>query len=571
MRTLFSLLVLGLAVTFLYGQFLNNPLVFDDFNFFDGSKHEWSQGEISSHNLRWVAYSTFEWVPVLFSSKLAWLHLGNLALHLVTCSILFFFLRRLFERILPACDANNRSLSAHWLAFFAALIFALHPVSVYAVAYLIQRSILMATLFALLTWWLFLEGLIRTNYRWMFASAAAYFLAVFSKEHAIMIPAVSAILLLLVDSQPIRERIKLVWPAFALYGLIGGYLFFEVHSSHPLGQIYEQRAAKLVTMLGPDFNDHLIYPLSVLNQSFLFFKYLWIWIVPSPAWMSVDMPQAFALKLWSWPQVAGFIGFIIYPVVAVRLLLQKGIKGLLGFGLLCPWLLFATELVTVRIQEPFVLYRSYLWMTGAFAALPFLCQKLNAKQAVITLTLIALLMMPLTWLRLQTFSHPVLLWDDAAQLIGETEENYLGVDRIFYNRGTELMNLKHYAEAFEDLTKAIELKGYHSDLAYFNRRVVYMQRRQYLQALSDSNKAIELSPQKAAFYVGKGHVLEKLKDSTGAWLAFKQACVLGFQAACQVTDPSETTHADDSMPLALIRQLDIPEVAWNGLLVQNGR
>ncbi|MGZ5579723.1 MAG: tetratricopeptide repeat protein, partial [Methylobacter sp.] len=517
MKIVFSLFALWLPVIFIYGQFLDNPLVFDDFNFFkEANRGRFSDLSMILH-LRWIAYGSFQWPPALFGSDLVWQRVENLALHLITSTILFLFLRRLFERILPVRNASNKTLSAHWLALFGALIFALHPVSVYAVAYLVQRSILMATLFAVLTWGLFFEGLIRTNRRWMFASVVTYVLAVFSKEHAVMVPAISATLLLLVDDKPIYERIKLAWPTFVFYGLTAVYMILKIHSEHPLGQIYEQRAATLIPMLGKDFDGHLIYPLSILTQSFLFFKYLWIWVVPSPAWMSVDMPQAFALQLWSWPQIAGLIGFVIYPVIAARLLLfKKGINGLLGFALLCPWLLFATELATVRIQEPFVLYRSYLWMVGAFAALPVLCQKLNARQAVITLTCISVLMMLLSWMRLQTFSHPLLLWDDAAQLIDEEDEKYLGVDRIFYNRGTELMNLKHFDEAFKDLTKAIELKGYHADLAYFNRRYVFMQSKQYLRALSDSNKSIELSPQKAAFYVGKGHVLEKLKDSTGA-------------------------------------------------------
>ena len=185
-------------------------------------------------------------------------------------------------------------------------------------------------------------------------------------------------------------------------------------------------------------------------------------------------------SLWSWPEIAGLIGFIIYPIIAIRLLLQRGIKGLLGFALLCPWLLFATELSTIRIQESFVLYRSYLWMAGAFAALPFLCQKLSAKQAAITLTFVALFMMPLSWLRLTTFSHPLLLWDDAARLVENTEEKRLGIDRIFYNRGTELIRVKHYAEAIEDLSKVIELKGYYEGYAYQNRGSAYLESRQYL-------------------------------------------------------------------------------------------
>lgn len=535
MRTVFSLFALCLPVTLLYGQFFWNPVVFDDIYFFDGSVHRQYLGKVFSFDLRWLPYATFEWTRSLFGLDLIGFRLGNLALHLAATVSLFLFLRRLFERILPCDNEDGKTLSPHWLAFFGALIFALHPASVYAAAYLVQRSMLMATLFALLTLRLFLEGLIRESHRWLLASAVTYFLAVFSKEHAVMTPAVTIALLLLVDNQPIRQRLGLVWPTFVLYGLTGGGVVLQVKSGHILGQAYEPIAANYMSLLGPDFNMRLAYPLSILTQCFLFFKYLWVWVAPSPAWMSVDMPQAFARSLWSWPEIAGLIGFMVYPVIAIRLLLQKGLKGLLGFALLCPWLLFATELSTVRLQESFVLYRSYLWMPGAFAALPFLCQKLSAKQAAITLGLAALLMMPLSWLRLTTFSHPLLLWDDAAQLIENTEDKRFGVDRIFYNRGTELVNAKQYTEAIEDLSRVIKLKGYYEGYAYQNRGSAYLESKQYLLALNDINKAIELLPttSKVRLYFGKARILEGLNDSTTAMQTYKQVCAMGMAAACQ--------------------------------------
>ncbi len=539
MKTAFSLLALCLPVSLLYGQFFWNPVVFDDIYFFDGSVHSQYLNKVFSFDLRWLPYATLEWTHALLGLDLIWFRLGNLVLHLATTVTLFLFLRRLFERILPSCAENNATLSPHWLAFFGALLFALHPASVYAAAYLIQRSILMATLFALLTWCLFLEGLIRENYRWLLASAATYFLAVLSKEHAIMTPAVTIALLLLVDNQPIRQRLRMIWPTFVLYGLIGGFVILQVKSRHVLGQAYEPIVADYISLLGPDFNMRLAYPLSILTQSFLFFKYLWVWLAPSPAWMSVDMPQAFAMSLWSWPETAGLIGFIVYPIIAIHLLLQRELKGLLGFALLCPWLLFATELSTIRIQESFVLYRSYLWMAGAFAALPFLCQKLSAKQATIALTCIAVLMMPLSWLRLTTFSHPLLLWDDAAQLAEKTEEKRLGIDRILYNRGTELIKVKHYPEAIEDLSKVIKLKGYYEGYAYQNRGSAYLENGQYALALNDINKAIELLPTNhAKLYWGKARALDGLNEATAATQAYKQACVQGMSIACQKTGQS---------------------------------
>jgi tetratricopeptide (TPR) repeat protein len=248
--------------------------------------------------------------------------------------------------------------------------------------------------------------------------------------------------------------------------------------------------------------------------------------------MSVDMPQDFALNLWSWPEVLGLVGFIVYPIIAFRLLFKKGVNGLLGFALLCPWLLFATELSTVRIQESFVLYRSYLWMAGAFAALPFLCQKLSAKQTVITLSFMVLFMMAVAWLRLTTFSHPLLLWSDAARLVEHKAKQPLGVDRIYYNRGSEFLRAKHYKEAIADFNLAINSKGYYTGYAYHNRGVVYFENGQYLLALNDFNKAIESVRNNPKPYVSKAKALEALNDKTGARLAYQKACEAGATVAC---------------------------------------
>ncbi|MDD1615134.1 MAG: hypothetical protein CG439_208 [Methylococcaceae bacterium NSP1-2] len=547
MRFFWALLGLSVPVVLLYTQFLDNPLVFDDAGFFHSEEFSVYLHRLFSFNLRWLPLATFVWTRQVFGDAIIWLRLGNLLFPLLTTATLFFFLRRLFELVMPP-QVDNKTLSAFWLAFFAALIFALHPVSVYAVAYLVQRTTLMATLFTLLTWRLFLEGLIREHRLWLYASAFTYFLAVMSKEHALMAPAVTVALLLLVSSQPL-QRTKLVSSTFVLYALIGAFAVFQRQSEHILGQAYEPIASELISRMGADFDVRFIYPLSILTQSFTFFKYLWVWIVPSPALMSVDSCQTFALHFWSWPEALGLVGFVIYPYIAIRLLLQRGLKGLFGFALLCPWLLFFTELATVRIQEIFVLYRSYLWMVGLFASLPFVCQKLTAKQAIITLSCVAILMMPLTWFRLTTFSHPLLLWDDAARRIHDDNNSCPVMDRILNNRGRHLMELGRYPEAIDDLTRSLKVikwqqKPMVSALAdnYYNRGFAYLKTQQFQLALNDFNTIVGTIPKEwSAFYFYKAQAFEGLHELTAARQLYEQACLNGVSEGCEKQKELEST------------------------------
>jgi tetratricopeptide (TPR) repeat protein len=175
-------------------------------------------------------------------------------------------------------------------------------------------------------------------------------------------------------------------------------------------------------------------------------------------------------------------------------------------------------------------------MAGSFAALPFLCQKLSAKQATYVLVFVALFMMPLSWLRLKTFSHPLLLWDDAARLVEHSEVYYPGMERIFYNRGNAYKHLKKYTEALNDYNKTIQLagtSGYLTPYAYNNRGALYFETQQYSLALTDFTKAIEFDPKQKTAYLGKARALEALNQLTAATDAYQQACRIGVTTACK--------------------------------------
>lgn len=530
---------MALIVSAIYGQFLWNPIVFDDANFFDGLVHSEYLHSFFRFELRWLPYATFEWTRVFLGLDLIWYRLGNLALHVATAAMLFAFLCKLFEAVLAAKraelprQASSNPLPPLWFAFFGALIFALHPAAVYGAAYLIQRTILMATLFTLIMWYLFLQGVLRGS-RWrLLASAAGYFVAVLSKEHAILAPAVALAMLFLLRT-PSRQLFRQVWPVFLLYGLIGAFVLFQFKNRHVIGLAYEPRGMDMLSLLAardPGFDPGLAYPLSILTQSFLFFKYLLVWSVPAPAWMSVDMFETFATRFWSWPHTLGLIGFVLYPVIAIRLLLQRGDKGLLGFALLCPWLMFAAELSTVRIQESFVLYRSYLWMPGVFCALPFLFRKTSAKRAALVLAALAIVMIPVTWDRLKTFSSPLLLWNDAMRLI-EGKDSRPGVERIYHNRGLAFAKLGYPDEAIVDFNKALALNPRYL-LVLNDRGATYLSIRKYQQALDDFDNAIEIEPKFARAYLGRALTYEALANTDAAQRDYKELCGLGSVYGCK--------------------------------------
>lgn len=525
-KTIFQVFMLLLFTGALYFGSLSGPLFFDDTDFFEESTNLSNFSNSFNFSLRWFSYASLSRTVDLFGLDPFWLRLGNVLLHIANSIVLFFLLRRLLNLSFSTDSASNdRYSSLSWFAFFGALFFAMHPVAAYGAAYIIQRSILMATFFVLLMLLAYLEGLIRGGRRWMLAAALCYFAAAYSKEHSIAAPLVALALTFLIK-KPSVALLKRITPFFIL--TIPTAVALILSSKGILGQAYEPSGLRMLNLSAKMqglMNLENAHILSIFTQASLFFKYLWLWLIPNPGWMSIDMREPFATSVFDWPYTLGFLTFLAYPCVAVWLLIKQGKKGLLGFSLLFPWILFLTELSTVRIQEPFVLYRSYLWMPGLFLALPLLMEKISVKKSFILLSIVSLSLLPLTLNRLKTFSSTILLWDDAEKLV-RNKHNVFGVERIYYNRGTFLGMSNRHLEALADLNKTIEIQPF--DFAYGNRATAYYFLGKYENALLDYDRAIALNPNNATSYYGRAIINRMLGNMTAAQEDSSKACALGL-------------------------------------------
>lgn len=518
------------AVFLVYLPFLNNPFVFDDLNFFSWPTSSQDE-QLANFGLRWIPYTTLVWTRTHFGDAPPLFRLGNLLLHATNVLLLFFWLRQLVLLVATPAEAKR---AATWGAWLGALFFACNPVAVYATGYLIQLSILMATMFTLVMFLGYCQGVVTGQKRWLVLAVAAYFLACFSKEHCVLAPAITVALSILLRSKAkiAKHALWFTWVAFFIIGCSVVYLRSTGVLGLPYETAFEVSGGSLFEQLGLlNMSNHVVHLLSVLTQAGLFFKYLLLWWWPNPAFMSVDMRAHFINSLAAWQGWIGGAAFVLYGVLAFTLLLRSRWVALAGLSLLYPWLFYGVEFSTIRVQEVLVLYRSYLWLPGLMLIFPLLLARFPSNKVIFALLGMVLSLIPLAWNRLWVFADPYRLWNDAAILL--KNDNVPGADRIYYNRGNAALAAMKWGDAAKDYQRVISHSPKIGE-AHVNLGMAYYGLKRYQEAIMEFGTSIALKPSNSQAYFGMGLAYKRLQNDDAALKQMSKSCELGNISACVI-------------------------------------
>lgn len=525
-------LLVGLLICL---PFMNNPLFFDDQYFFQpGNPEKMLAGGIHLYP-RWWVYETLAATYVGLGTKLLWLRLGNLLFHLSVVLALSVLVRNLLR------DLDRRVglfVSADVAALLVAALFIVHPLAVFTQGYLIQRTTLCATLFSLLSLLAFWRGLSGSRLA-LWGSCLLFALAVYAKEHAVMLPLSAFLLLVLRCRSGLTLGVSLRSILAALSAQCVLALLVVLQLKSVIGVPYE--ILTLEVLRGEVYiPQEQLYPLSVLNQASLFFKYMGLWLLPAPAAISVDLRPAFPLDFYSWQLWVGAVAFLGYMVGALALLLRGGAKGLLGLSLLLPGVMFFTEFASVRLQEPFVVYRSYLWAPFLYIGIALGLRRLRIRVLLVILLLFVCLFAAFSFQRLKTFSHPVLLWREAADVYeaNPQEVGVFGGYRIYYNLGSELRTLGYLQPALDALNRSLVLKPDYG-WALSNRGAIFLDMKNYPAAKADYERAAKLMPGEMLPWNGLVQVLEAQGEHAQAENARQVICALGGQVDCGLIESED--------------------------------
>jgi protein O-mannosyl-transferase len=511
--------VLLLAVAGLYGPALHHPIFFDDIYLFNqnGLNKIFIQG--FEFKTRWLPYFLTAWVDLIFDDKIFAQRCISVGLHLVTAFVLYSLIKQVSHHAAPHPNNDRAALAA-------ALLFLVHPLAVYAVGYLAQRTILMGTLFGLLALNTYFDGLVTRKKGYFFFSALFYLLSAYSKEHAVLIPA--AALALTPLAAPITRQTwrQLVLP-LTLYLPVTTLVLLEKLGL--LGRGYEPFAEQLIDLRDLNQSPEMLWLLSLMTQAALYFKYLGLTLIPNPGWMSIDMREPFALHFWQPKYWLGVLALTAYGATALRWLLKGGQRGLIGYALLAPLLLFAVEFSTVRIQEPFVLYRTYLWIPLLFILIPALTYALTGTLFWSFTLAIALVFAVASSDRLSSFSSDYALWDDAVRKL--PSEPMADSARAYNNRCQQNVRRGDSVAAIADCTRALQVNQKYK-LAYQNRAFAYMKHGHFEAAIQDAKTVASLYPQDPHLFTLLGAVYQGAGQLDKAKANFEIGCEKKSLAAC---------------------------------------
>lgn len=479
----------------LYIPFIGNPPVFDDWGVLAGGSLAHYATTPFNLQPRTFPYFTIGLIQTLTQSFEAQ-RLFNLTIHFFNSILIFILL--------------TKSLSAHskhpdHYAGFGALFFALHPVAVYGTAYLVQRTILFATLFTLLSAYFLIIALDSNNNKKLIIAAAMASLAMLSKEHAILSPLASIFISLPASTSSFGQK-KRQFGLFITYcaPIIATVL---LHSAGYIGNTYEPLAKTAEFGIDADL-PWGNWITSIVLQSKLFFSYVSLWIIPTTQKMSIDLRPDI-------PTQDDLIWLVTLSLLSLSMLLFLfKTTNKKAFHVCCALLytltFFSIEFTTVRMQEPFVLYRSYLWAPGLIMIVTIFFSSLKPNNNVMHFLIAFLIISTVAYQatdRLSSLTSSTRMWADAEKKL--SSHNAPGAYRILFNRGLSSLSMNDYPTALYYMETIIGLKP-QFDGGHWGLAMLYMRQQRYEEGLLAAEKAIQISPSRTDLVALKARFLAKL-------------------------------------------------------------
>ena len=419
------------------------------------------------------------WLSLMFDYQLHGLnaggyHLTNLILHVMSVLLLFWLF--------------NRMTGAIWRSAFVAALFALHPLHVESVAWIVERKDVLSAFFWMLTLCLYVYYTEKPAIRRYLLVLFSFVCALMSKPMVVTLP----VIMILLDHWPLKRfeskkgnqvlwQLKEKIPFFvlsAVFSIITLYAQYKPSvKDFPLDSRLANAPVSFITYLEKTFWPH------DMSVFYLFHAQIPLWKVLGSTLLIIIISAAVIVMVKRLPYLfAGWLWYMI-TIVPVIGIIQVGDFAMADRYYYLPSIGIAVMLV---------------W------GVPLLFPREDMRQKILFPVAIAFLtiMSVLTWQQCGYWKNSIILFNHALQV---TKNNYVANNSL----ASALFSERKIEESIDYYNEALSINPYYAS-AYCNRGIAYAALGQHQRAIEDYNEAIRLRPDLALVYYNRGNAFSNI-------------------------------------------------------------
>jgi tetratricopeptide (TPR) repeat protein len=445
--------------------------------------------------------------------------------------------------------------TAVWAALIAAAVWAVHPIQVQSVSYIVQRMTSMAALFTVLSLWCYLRARSRGGwaaYRSYAGAGVAFALGAASKETAWVTP----YLWILAEYSVCRHGDALIRNRFDYAALsIPALTLIVVTVDLASG------AGPLHAFLAPSYElRDFTMEQRLLTQPRVLAAHLGQILWPWPERFALEHDIVVSTGLLE-PVATAFaiLGVFAWIAAGIALLLRREHRTLGFFILFVPGTL-AIESSAVALELVFE-HRMYLPSVGLAGMLALGVQTLLRAQAGRRAALLVGALAVLALLVASTRAR-VVVWRTPTTLATQNVRMAPGSARAWLNLGTAHAEEGRRAEALAAFERAAELKDDYAE-AHLNLGALYSESADgYAQASRHLERAIALNPGSIHALIARGTLYRRRGEPARALRDYRRAIGLGSQSAPRQLDLA-VAHYQLGLTFADLRRHDDALAAYS--------
>ena len=426
------LLVPLLAATWLvYAPSLTIPFLLDDSRTIRANPliHDWQGLDAlwRSDPARFVGMATFAANYRFGHYDVLGYHVVNLLVHSLTICAVYALARSLL-RCPRVGLAAPMPAGARWLPIVAAALFAVHPLHVPAVSYIVQRFASLAALFYVAALWTFVElrlaGSPGRRILWVVLCLATTCLAFLSKQNSATLP----LALILVEAVFVASRRhRLTWAGLFALALV-------VAASVSVALLGGISAAQALTRWAADMG-----PLSPAGYLATQMRVLWEYVrmFVWPADLHFDPWFATASGFREGGVLLATAGHLAVVTVALRSLRRAPIPA---FGVLFYYLAHGVESGVIPLADVIAEHRTYLPNVGLCLAVAWLftavlTRRLSSRMVAAGVLVVLFAAGIQTQARNARWQDPIALWRRTTELSPQKARGWSSLARWYLRAG----------------------------------------------------------------------------------------------------------------------------------------